>query len=58
LIVAVTTTLVHAEDREIAKRRAAERKTFTDAFGFGAAYYLGRADRNQSPLAPAANSCS
>jgi hypothetical protein len=31
LIVAVTTTPVHAEDREIAKRRAAERKTFTDA---------------------------
>jgi hypothetical protein len=31
LIGAITTPLVHAEDREIAKRRAAERKTFTDA---------------------------
>jgi Protein of unknown function (DUF2927) len=31
LICAVSTALVHAEDREITKRRAAERKTFTDA---------------------------
>ena len=28
---AIFASLAHAEDREIAKRRAAERKTFTDA---------------------------
>jgi hypothetical protein len=48
------TSLVHAEDREITKRRAAERKTFTDAeifegffkTAFGAELkFAGRADR-------------
>ena len=51
---AVLASLAHAEDREIAKRRAAERKTFTDAqifdgffkTAFGAEMRLaGRADR-------------
>ena len=51
---ALSTPLVHAENREIAKRRAAERKTFTDAeifdgffkTAFGAELkFAGRADR-------------
>jgi len=54
LIGAVTAPLVHAEDREITKRRAAERKTFTDAeifdgffkTAFGAELkFAGRAER-------------
>ena len=54
MIGAVTTSLVHAEDHEITKRRAAERKTFTDAeifdgffkTAFGAELkFAGRAER-------------
>ena len=54
MIGAVATPLAHAEDREITKRRAAERKTFTDAeifdgffkTAFGAELkFAGRVDR-------------